>query len=122
MSTKEEIRAELHTRLDQMVDHLEFLEGDQVTEIAELTLRANGLEEFISISRDTLEDGTIGFFPEVFMQYSTRYEWNAAARSKLLTEIDTLYYHCDGTPFNAEELEESGIFNGVRIWISKYDR
>lgn len=115
---KEALRVELHKRLDQMVDHLEFDGGDQVTEIAELLLRSNNRVEQVLLSRDFGVAGDPIFFAEFYEQYSYSYEFNVEEQSRNITEVPLMYYHDDGTKYTIEELKEADIENlgNIRDW------
>lgn len=116
---KAEIRAAAHKYLDIMVDHLNFVEGDQVMEMFELRLAGNGKEEFVAVSKDFLTDGKVGTFSEVFIQYSTSYGFNHTTQVKTLTEQDTMYYHNDGSEYTQEELDDCKIIMALpRVWTS----
>ena len=109
------IYPELHNYLDHMIDHLIFEDGDSVTEIAELSLKAGEAEELVIISKDQALT-----FSEIFIQYHTTYNYDSKTKQKTITETDTMYYHDDGSEYTPEELEAAGIDNpdGVRVWKS----
>lgn len=116
---KAEVRNELHKRLDVMVDHLEFVQGDQVTEMCELRLKAGETEELVILSKDYIDE-VPQFFSEIFIQYNTVYSYDPITKQKQIVETDTMFYHDDGSSYSSDELQESGIDNpdSVRVWKS----